>query len=712
MKNKNALQDQDLLVQTTTKNGTAKFQFRTPAAVRDFSDNPEKQKELDLLWSKNLDGFTQQGMAGNLWNATNTPATTNYYNPINGIPTGENSGPASVQWSAFPGRLAYNFPTASQDQLNQMADKGVMLGPISSSPCTSTIPDTSYYPYGPRGWQDEYCEWAVTRNAAGKITRIDFTCDNPEYFNTLWQVDPNKVLEIYQTTLNKPQITLADLTLPSAIDPISGKTFYNPLNKWNTGPDSNSTTGGAMHLTSTPNTIQTEVGISSAATVLRNNPSGTTGNTSWPSSEYNALLCDAQYGQKYRNSDPNIGGNINQFVNQGYTLTLTDPLGLYIQTPDFSSYAPPKQYPKDDVSKYWTIVRGSETLNDQNGNQLPGNFILHAVFEVPADKPYVVEDILIGGENIQWGSQVASTFKMQVLVDAYSASIPQGYNAVGNTTPANTFAQPIQLFWESYYTAMTVLVKNPGNIKIPLLSNSTFIAPIIPAGSGDQEMVITCATCPAVNGDPTTYPSISFDDANITATVTSVLDSITYAVPGNSQPAKYTALQITVNVGAKTTTGLHNVYVTNPQQAKSVAMPALLNVSLQSTVQANQTWKNTGISIPENSPITITYLNGAWTANPHDNNGNLYDANGNPTFIVAKPGYTLPGANEGALIGYVGENPLSNSASCFLIGDGPYVVSSGTTGTLWLCINDDLNGEYGPGLKDNIGNITVQITVG
>lgn len=706
---KNELQDRDLVKQAASGSGTARFQFRTPAAVRDFADSPEKQKELDLLWSKNLDGFTQQGMTGSPWNVTNTPATTNYYNPINGIPAGQNQGPAAVQWSAFPGRLAYNFPTSSQAQLEEMADTGSMPKDISSNPCTSSSTEIPYYPYGPRGWQDEYCEWAVTRNSDNKITRIDFTCDNPEYFNTLWQVDPNKVLEIYRSTLNKPQITLDDLTLPGAINPINGKTSYNPLNKWNTGPDSTSLSGGAMHLTSTPNTIQTEIAISSAATVLRNNPSGTTGNTTWPSSEYNALLCDAQYGQKYRNSDPNIGGNINNFVNQGYTLTLTDPLGLYIQMPNFSVYTTPDG---SDASTFWTIVRGSKTLNDQDGNQLPGNFILHAVFEVPADKGYVVGDISIGGAKIEWGSQVANTFKMQVLVDAYSAPIPQGYNAVGNTTPTDTFAQPVQLFFQSYYQAMTGLVKNPVNNPIPLLSNSTFIAPTIPAGSGNIQMVLTCATCTAVNGEPQTYPSITFDDPNITATVDVVLKSITYAVPGNSQPAEYSALQLTVDIGPNATPGLHGVFITNPSQAKSVAMPALLNVTLQATVQANQTWQNTGITMPSDSPITISYLGGLWTANPNDNNGALYDANGNPTFIPAQSGYTLPGANEGALIGYVGTNPLdSESSSYFLIGDGPYVVPSGTSGNLWLCINDDLNGIHGQGLKDNKGSVTVQVAI-
>lgn len=149
-----------------------------------------------------------------------------------------------------------------------------------------------YGPYGPRGWQDEYCEWSVTRNAQGKIIRVDFVCENPEYWNSLWMIDPNRVLELYQSTLGKPQIRIEDLYLYDkdnkvVIDPSTGRPGYNPLNKWNSGTDSNDSAGGAMHLTSTPNTLQTEIGLASAATLQRK-----IGNY-----DPNALICCAQYGQ-------------------------------------------------------------------------------------------------------------------------------------------------------------------------------------------------------------------------------------------------------------------------------------------------------------------------------------------------------------------------------------------------------------------------------
>jgi hypothetical protein len=556
--------DEKNLADKPSKKQLGAFQFRTPANIQDFKDNPSNQQKLTELWNTNLNGFIQQGMLGNPYNATNVPAPTNYYNPLD---TNPSSSAANVQWLAFPGRLAFNFPSATQDQLNQMADTGQMPGQISNNPCGTGSP-VPYFPYGPRGWQDEYCEWAVTRNAAGKITRIDFTCENPEYWNSLWLIDPNKVVSLYQSILGKPQIKLEDLCLPGVVDPVTQGPVYNPLNVWNTGPVSSSTQGGAIHLTSTPNTLQTEIGLASSATVQRNNPSGTTGNTSWPSSQYNELLCDAQYGQKNRNSDPNIGGTVNNLVTQGFVVTLADPPGLYIQQPNFASYQTPDS---TDASEFWTIVRGSQTLNDQNGNQLPGNFILHAVFEVPADKGYTVSDILIAGNPIKWGSQIAGTFKMQIVASAFKGTVPKGYDKVGDTSDKDTFPQPLQLFQEDYFNAMyKISVPNPSNNPIPLLSNSTYIAPMLETSSQNINMVLTCASY-------TTGVTVAFDDPGITAKVNST-KQVSYAVPGNSMPGNYTALFITVSVGANVTPGLHGVILLKSGQSIGTPTPALLNI--------------------------------------------------------------------------------------------------------------------------------------
>jgi hypothetical protein len=84
-------------------------------------------------------------------------------------------------------------------------------------------------------------------------------------------------------------------------------------------------------------------------------------------------------------------------------------------------------------------------------------------------------------------------------------------------------------------------------------------------------MVLTCSTY--VEGT-----TVTFDDPAISAVVNST-QQVGYAVPGNSMPGTYTALFITVNVGANVALGLHGVILLKPGQTNGVAMPALLNVT-------------------------------------------------------------------------------------------------------------------------------------
>lgn len=119
-------------------------------------------------------------------------------------------------------------------------------------------------------------------------------------------------------------------------------------------------------------------------------------------------------------------------------------------------------------------------------------------------------------------------------------------------------------------------------------------------------------------------------------------------------------------------------------------------------VQANRPWQNTGVQLNGISPRLVRYVSGLWSASPA---GGMVDGRGNPRY-VAKAGYTLPGASEGALIGRVGD-----TGEPFLIGDLAEI-PAGRRGELQLCINDDLNGRYGVGLQDNQGELTVRVEFG
>ena len=342
-------------------------QFDPPANWHDFDPGSTQDTEFRKLWNSKVNQWTQS--------AIQSSRSDYYFNPLTtDIPPAPDSATAAIGWDAFPNRINTTFANESQQTRWKYADEG----PPASNP--------PYHPQGPRGWQDEYCEWSVTRNSSGKITKVMFTCENPEYWTTLFSIDPEKVLSLYQQLVS-PQVTMQDITLPSG--------QYNPLNKWN-----NSTTNGAVHLISPPNTLGAEIQLAADATVLRMDSNGQ------PVTQPDPLIRCSRYGTPNRNSDPHIGQQVNQLVLNPPHLrvSLKNPVGLYIQKPNFGLFELPPEAPADaSPEDYWKLVRGQ---GDQG---------LHAVYEVPEDQGFTVSDITINGFNIDFGSQMTEQFQIQLV---------------------------------------------------------------------------------------------------------------------------------------------------------------------------------------------------------------------------------------------------------------------------------------------------------
>lgn len=369
--------------------------FDPPANQNDFPNQPELEKALRTRWSNNLVRFTRATQQNNPWSATNQPALTDYYDPTQ-VDTPNDAPVVPIKWTAFPNRILVNFPNAGQRKQWQYADEGPP--PVNGQP---------YQPTGPRGWQDEYCEWSVTRNAQGKITKVSFTCENREYWYTLWQISPNKVLELYQELVS-PDVKIEDLYLRDAngdvvVDRETGCPAYDGRNQWNS-----TTSHGAVHLISNPNSLFAEIFLAGQATVLREDGQGQ------PITDKNQLINCSRYGTPNRNSDPTIGAAVNGLVRgngglgSGLQITLHNPVGLYIQEPSFDNYQLPFTAPSGaHPSDYWKVVRGRRR---ENGEEV--DFILHATYEVPEDQGFTVGDITINGFNIDFGSQITQTFQI------------------------------------------------------------------------------------------------------------------------------------------------------------------------------------------------------------------------------------------------------------------------------------------------------------
>lgn len=214
-----------------------------------------------------------------------------------------------------------------------------------------------------RNPQNEYCEWFVKRNAAGKITRVTFVTESPEYWEQLWAVDRATVANLYTTLLGIP-VTDADLRVGGP------GSAYNKRNAFNT-------TGGIVHLVQSINTLPAALGLAQGSI-----HTGTTRDN-----------YDMTPPGLRTSVDPRVQYDIGALARSvRLSLTLREPIGLYITGYDDAGWIKPDG---SSVGDYWNIVRGS-----------PGQ-ILRLEYRVPVSEGFVVGDIRIGGRRIEWGGQIA-----------------------------------------------------------------------------------------------------------------------------------------------------------------------------------------------------------------------------------------------------------------------------------------------------------------
>ena len=214
-----------------------------------------------------------------------------------------------------------------------------------------------------RNPQNEYFEWYVWRNKDRKITKLAFVTETPEYYQRLWNTDPNLVVNLYRILVD-PAVVQADLQDTGGA--------YNKFNRWNT-------VDGIVHYIQSINTLSAAFGLAqgsvTAAPPFNDNfearPGGSTALTA---------------------VDPRVSIDVHMLVRKGLYVTFRDPIGLYIVDWNDSGFTKPNGTP---VGNYWRVVRGA-----------PG-MVLRLEYEVPAGLGFVVGDIRIGGHRIEYGGQVA-----------------------------------------------------------------------------------------------------------------------------------------------------------------------------------------------------------------------------------------------------------------------------------------------------------------
>lgn len=271
--------------------------------------------------------------------------------------------------------------------------------------------------------QSEYCEWRVTRNAGGKITRIVFTTESLEYWAMMAQGrlgaglggeasqvgpkgDLRGVLRRYRQYVDR-RVSLADITFGDDVytsvtdgipEFVHRRGDYNPWNRWNT-------TDGLLHLSSRNNQLGALLDECAAATVGRTVDGVEVRD---PTRALGALALKGGGGGINDFADNAINGVIGSLARAGDMITLADAPAWSMRQLDMKGWAPPEDAPRTALSHVWTGLRGR-----------PGGWLL-AKLEVPPRYGFTVGDITIFGQPIEHGGQVARCLTVGFDVTATS----------------------------------------------------------------------------------------------------------------------------------------------------------------------------------------------------------------------------------------------------------------------------------------------------
>ena len=300
--------------------------YDTPAGLRDVPDD----SPFYDAWHDTVAGLVSGG--GGHW-----------FDPL--VSDAEVIGPRMLSWMGFPRQFMTVEHRDDRERAFDVVD-----------------PD--------RENQPEYFEWNTFRGAAGKVTKVVFVTETPEYWGVLAETEPDRVVSLYQELLH-PDVQKSDL--------FENET-YNGFNRWNT-------TDGIVHFVS-----QSPVNSLGAAIGLARRGAANTA----VSDNYSIAAAGPPHSV-----DDYINLDVGAVARKGHFITVQDPAGLYIDGWDDTGWTKPDGTP---VGDYWRVTRGH-----------PGA-ALRLEYEVPAAEGFVVGDIEIGGRPVTHGGQLAEHISLALPV--------------------------------------------------------------------------------------------------------------------------------------------------------------------------------------------------------------------------------------------------------------------------------------------------------
>lgn len=268
--------------------------------------------------------------------------------------------------------------------------------------------------------QDEYCEWHGDYDNQGRLVRLSFTAEPPEYWTFLAASEPDLVLDLYKELIG-PQVDRNDLFYPEppvvfgiGADGVARwlrfaeKGEYNRYNKWNS-------THGAVHLTHPANTLGAEIDLAARASLVWQ------ADLDGPDPAYDedaalTRIACAGYGAINRSSDPSIGEQVGIQVMAGNRVTLTDPIGLYIAKIDLSTLEREVQGARVPVAEaqVLSVRRGdADAIHPRK---------LHLTLEAPSGAGWTLSDCFLDNRRLERGGQVARKITMALYADVQTGN--------------------------------------------------------------------------------------------------------------------------------------------------------------------------------------------------------------------------------------------------------------------------------------------------
>lgn len=293
-----------------------------------------------------------------------------FYNPLSEELEADE---AVVKWSALSGTLRA-LDALPPQQRWELADQA-RLDPVEVSPGLRLF------------GQDEYCEWAVARDAAGEITEVIFTTEVGDWFEHLARTDRAALVAAYREILD------ADVEEEQLF--VDGS--YDWLNQWNLGVD-----GKIVHLAQENNHLGAAIRLAAEASVARTRDDEIL-------TDAGALMACNGLGNADRFSDPSIATTINATVVGGARVALAPPLGLYLDGIRTEGMRLPAGHEDLDPADLWDPQRGADGR------------VVRARFAPPDGADFTLADVRLDGEPIVTGAQLAERVEVKIVALVHQA---------------------------------------------------------------------------------------------------------------------------------------------------------------------------------------------------------------------------------------------------------------------------------------------------